>query len=307
MIRQSACLACSGVILSGDRGRVATYCSYACKPKRVLPKINCEGCGKEYQPVRNGVRFCSLACFNGTRKRDQQFECKCCSKWFLPKTNNRTSYCSRDCAFKDMRRQEPIRKVSSLEACEFCEACGLRIEQPRSGKKYCGSDECNRERKRLATLDYYNANYAVGEVKYTCFLCETEFVRHARGTHPNSGHRTYCSKRCRKKVASRERRFNGRGGQNERRESRIRAATVERVRPHVVLKRDNWLCYICGERCDPEAKWPDPLYPTIDHVIPIAKGGEHSYANVKCACFGCNSAKSDKHPDTLMIERVGAL
>lgn len=31
--------------------------------------------------------------------------------------------------------------------------------------------------------------------------------------------------------------------------------------------------------------------PTLDHVIPLAKGGEHSRANVRCAHFICNSRR----------------
>ena len=32
-------------------------------------------------------------------------------------------------------------------------------------------------------------------------------------------------------------------------------------------------------------------YPSIDHVIPLSKGGTHSWDNVKLAHFSCNSAK----------------
>ena len=32
--------------------------------------------------------------------------------------------------------------------------------------------------------------------------------------------------------------------------------------------------------------------PSIDHIVPLSKGGEHSYANCALAHTGCNSAKS---------------
>lgn len=35
-------------------------------------------------------------------------------------------------------------------------------------------------------------------------------------------------------------------------------------------------------------------YPSIDHVIPISKGGRHSWDNVKLAHRLCNSVKSNK-------------
>lgn len=33
---------------------------------------------------------------------------------------------------------------------------------------------------------------------------------------------------------------------------------------------------------------------TIDHVIPLSRGGEHLPANVQAACLRCNSAKHDR-------------
>lgn len=55
------------------------------------------------------------------------------------------------------------------------------------------------------------------------------------------------------------------------------------------------LCGICGKPVDFEAKFPAPLSPVIDHIVPIAKGG-HPYDidNLQLAHFCCNRAKSDK-------------
>ena len=36
-----------------------------------------------------------------------------------------------------------------------------------------------------------------------------------------------------------------------------------------------------------------PTYPTLDHIIPLAKGGTHTWNNVQCACAMCNSEKRD--------------
>ena len=35
-------------------------------------------------------------------------------------------------------------------------------------------------------------------------------------------------------------------------------------------------------------------YPSIDHVIPLAKGGLHAWSNVKLAHKGCNEQKGDR-------------
>lgn len=68
-----------------------------------------------------------------------------------------------------------------------------------------------------------------------------------------------------------------------------------------VARRDGWDCYICGTRCDNSdgvyvgASWRSGLsFPTLEHVIPKALGGLHSWANVRLACFRCNSSKGVK-------------
>lgn len=74
-----------------------------------------------------------------------------------------------------------------------------------------------------------------------------------------------------------------------------RAATVETVHPLRVFMRDGWRCYLCGGMTDPTKRGSlHPNAPEVEHIIPIAKGGEHSYANTACAHKKCNAAKSDK-------------
>lgn len=54
-------------------------------------------------------------------------------------------------------------------------------------------------------------------------------------------------------------------------------------------------CGICGKPVDFSLKYPHPLSPCIDHIIPIAKGGHPSdIDNLQLAHWGCNRQKSDK-------------
>ena len=55
------------------------------------------------------------------------------------------------------------------------------------------------------------------------------------------------------------------------------------------------VCGICGKRVDFKLKFPHPLSPCIDHIIPIAKGGGPSdISNLQLAHLTCNRQKSDK-------------
>ncbi len=55
------------------------------------------------------------------------------------------------------------------------------------------------------------------------------------------------------------------------------------------------VCGICGKPVDFERKYPHPLSPCIDHIIPVAKGGHPSdLDNLQLAHWTCNRQKSDK-------------
>ena len=63
------------------------------------------------------------------------------------------------------------------------------------------------------------------------------------------------------------------------------------------------VCGICGKPVDFSCKYPHPLSPCIDHIIPIAKGGHPSdIDNLQLAHWTCNRQKSDK-----LIENKGII
>ena len=54
-------------------------------------------------------------------------------------------------------------------------------------------------------------------------------------------------------------------------------------------------CGICGKPVDMSLKYGDPMAPTIDHIIPVAKSGHPSdIENLQLAHWTCNRQKSDK-------------
>lgn len=80
---------------------------------------------------------------------------------------------------------------------------------------------------------------------------------------------------------------------NQRRRARLIGAFVEDVDLQVVWERDGGVCQICETAIDPEVEWPHRQSKTLDHVVPLSRGGEHSYANVQLAHHSCNSRKND--------------
>jgi 5-methylcytosine-specific restriction endonuclease McrA len=55
-----------------------------------------------------------------------------------------------------------------------------------------------------------------------------------------------------------------------------------------ILRRDGHRCQYCGR---------GDLTLTIDHVVPVSRGGEDAWENLVCACVKCNNRKGDRTPD----------
>lgn len=82
---------------------------------------------------------------------------------------------------------------------------------------------------------------------------------------------------------------------DKRRRARKRNVEIDSFTSVEVFERDNWTCWICGKPTLRETLAGFvPNQPTLDHVIPLAKGGAHTLANVKTAHHLCNSLKSDQ-------------
>ena len=64
--------------------------------------------------------------------------------------------------------------------------------------------------------------------------------------------------------------------------------------PVDVFERDGWVCGICCEPVDPDLAWPDPRSASLDHIVPLSKGGSHSPDNAQCAHLVCNVSKGNR-------------
>jgi len=74
---------------------------------------------------------------------------------------------------------------------------------------------------------------------------------------------------------------------SHRRRVRIRGGFVERVELVALVKRDGGYCGICHKRVAVAER-------SIDHVLPVSKGGAHSYANTRLAHLACNLRRGNR-------------
>lgn len=73
-----------------------------------------------------------------------------------------------------------------------------------------------------------------------------------------------------------------------------------------VLKEQT-VCGICGRPVDKRLRYPHPLSATVDHIIPLKRGGHPSdIDNLQLAHWTCNRQKSDKLIDRPKFEENSA-
>lgn len=262
-------------------------------------KCTCKVCGKQYNYVngKGSAWYCSDECY---KLANPSHVCKQCGKEFTHKHNTDNRFCSRMCyqqyvkAHPDLIKSKKIKQLSKtpmqlVYQC-ICEVCGKPFETTDL-KKTCCSKECsykaNIQRAIKRQHDRNVANYKPRHI--TCKECGTEFVTVFGDTRSS-----FCSIECMNKWC-------GKQG-NRNRKMRIRGALVDKdITLKRVAQRDNDVCYLCRRPVD----WSDysndegvflvgPNYPSIEHVIPIAKGGKHAWDNVRLAHCYCNSLKGAK-------------
>lgn len=138
------------------------------------------------------------------------------------------------------------------------------------------------EKWKADNPDYYkNRRKTLGE---SLLIKERERDRNRR-------HLEYRKYKPKAKPPKDGRQPNTRTYRNTRR-ARLNGAFVrEVVVSTVVFERDLYVCQRCFKQCPSKATVPDYDAPTVDHIVALANGGEHSYDNVQCLCFICNVRK----------------
>lgn len=187
-----------------------------------------------------------------------------------------SKYCSTECR-REYDKQTKRQRAENKEYKNTCEYCNSKFNSRNKSTKYC-SEECKKK-------GYYSEEK---ECKYCGYVFKTTFEN-----------RVYCSENCKKKM------INLRNNQigTKRRDEKIKLNG--RIDKDITLikiyNKNNGICAICGDICDYDdyKKTEEGYfiagedYPSIDHIIPVSKGGTHTWNNVQLAHRRCNTLKSD--------------
>jgi 5-methylcytosine-specific restriction endonuclease McrA len=208
--------------------------------------------------------------------------------FFRGHTDNAGKCCSRACGFKLIARnrvKSNHRRIHTPEWWAALRSSALAsvvkcTECPRSflrGKRSVVCSVACSEAKTLRSLKMESR-----KAPRRCRVCSVEF------SVPLwiCGSRGFCSNECREEAH--------RAIQFGARRSRKGKEKLERPGPvfrRAIAERDQWCCWICGDQTTREWASNHDLAPTLDHVIPLAKGGVHGEENLRLAHRVCNVLK----------------
>lgn len=253
-----------------------TYNRLYMRDYKPVRSSKCAACGVEFDlpcPSGKPPKFCSDEC--RTRARDDARPDRLCVVCGAPfKAKGRRTRC--DEHFVGGHK----RAVRVVVNCPWC-FHDFEATEKVAARNPCCSAGCtkarskNWERYKAANLCYRPLCIECGDPTLKApgksKWCKSCMARRSMHYATDSG-------RDAKRLANRRRRESTQSG--------------ETFSVHDLIERDGDCCYICGERVrfdvDPQAGL---LYPTIDHRVPLAAGGEHTMANAALACRRCNCVK----------------
>lgn len=193
------------------------------------------------------------------------------------------------------RDYQPI-VVSSL--CAYCHKEFSYQTKGRHVRKACSNDcaNANREMIRNEIASLRRIARRIASAKSACRQCQTFFLR-SKMMQP------FCSDEClamdneRKALERKSAKLKAaalRRANRPRRRARHYGVEYEPIDPIKVLMRDGWRCHLCGVTTPANLRGThEDNAPEVDHIIPMSKGGGHTWGNVACSCRRCNIRKSN--------------
>lgn len=259
-----------------------------------MPECVCRTCGQRFDvlPGRGHARaYCTPGCKPEKKPAiDTSRLCDVdgCSKH--PRSSG-SPWCETH-YYRNRRQGSPLVTLVDFSHYDFCQHCGAGTQ----GQKFC-SERCYARWRRGCVLDA------------ECIECGKTFrpVQKAsvcsdvcRERHRRTLHREYI--RARMAVDGEFRARKSEQGARRRMLERNNGGRVERFDRLEIFERDGWRCQMCDKRVDRRLRHPHPMSASLDHIVPIAAGGEHSRRNVRLAHLRCNLSKCDRpHPSDQLL------
>lgn len=305
-------------------GRSITLCCVTCekpfehttKNKGRYPRFCSDTC--------RAAKYRWLTEQKGQRTGPAVLTCRQCSQPFTSKDPKRKC-CGTVCGGKWSKAQQNIwrRKRSIERTARTCQRCGaaFNAQRPSDPGKFC-SKVCSNVGRRV----YANKTEARRAEKMRakarrrvkigldqpvpCARCQKPFVRKSLGHRfccplgspprkpktcricgehfiPSNGNAIFCGDKCARRSARIK------FGKRHRQRARYHGVAYEPVNRLTVFERDGWRCQVCGKKTPRKHQGTiKPNAPELDHRIPMAMGGAHSYENCQLACRACNLAKA---------------
>lgn len=265
----------TGWKISDNRPRTSEYLCMPCKKVRTAskPKRKCSISDCDRDVLGRGLCPSHYSAWH-RNQRKYSIVCAYCAKTTTV-DRKRNKHCSYECAMKAVAHQKLVANAAKA---------GVPLEQWVEDRPY-RNGRLTRHQRGQRKLDKA-AKGTAGRtiwVDRSCKVCSNHFLTQSSATG------TCCSAIC---TAANKR--SKRVDAGARRRARKRGAYVRPVKRLAIFKRDKYRCHICKKLTNPKKCVPHPKAPTIDHIIPLAKGGTHEPANVATSCFQCNCLKRDE-------------
>lgn len=203
-----------------------------------------------------------------------EYTCEFCGNKFKEYESAKRRFCSSECGDKNRIRwtkeqiQNNIKDLSDVNG--YVKSTNNQILVSVASRMFGSWD------KACESLGYKR----IKDKHEICLICGKDLKR-------GSYKIRFCSIECQKKA------------QNPRWSSywhirRSKYSKGDIIDKNLIYERDSWICHICGDVINPSFKHPNPFSASLDHIIPLSKGGKHEFSNVKAAHLTCNCRKSDK-------------
>lgn len=210
---------------------------------------------------------------------------RCCRIYHQKCSGCGVSFCGTKRRFHSNACRKSSRK-RRIHPC-VCVKCGVDFMGFKRTAKYCHA-KCRQPPTQMRTCMWCGIEYKPDANRYGQKFCGREhaFAYKSSIRELNGRPKPTKDQRVKQNKAIRD--------SNQRRKAVIRGSAAEKIDCDVVFDRDGWTCKLCGEPVNRSVAAPHRSSPSIDHIIPLSKGGSHTYDNVQCAHFGCNSRKGNR-------------